>query len=97
MHTIQIWTLIRVKEKCFKHGTKISENDESGHPIIHRNIKRPKILKFVLKSIVDKLNINKVVDPDGILIEMFSALNDLGIDKVTDIINDIYDNVDRPK
>lgn len=46
---------------------------------------------------MDKLNIYKVVDPDGILIEMFSSLNDLGIDKIADIINDIYDNVDRPK
>lgn len=42
-----------MKEKCFKHGTKISENDESGQPIIYRNIKKPKFLKLKIKVCIE--------------------------------------------
>lgn len=39
-----------------------------------------------------KLIRNKATGPDGIVIEMLAALDDFCIDKITDIINEIYNS-----
>lgn len=40
--------------------------------------KKPEILKSKVKLALNKMNRNKAAGPDGIVIEMLSALNDFG-------------------
>lgn len=54
----------------------------------------PEILKFeVIAALIKKKTI-KAAGPDGIVIEMLSALNNFNSDKITEIINEIYNSVD---
>lgn len=54
---------------------------------------RLEILKSEVKSQLTKINTNKATGTGQIVIEMLSAINDIGIDKFTEILNEIYDNV----
>lgn len=44
-----------------------------------------------------KLKRNNVVGPEGIVIEMLVALHDFGIEKISDIIHEIYNSCDIPE
>lgn len=46
---------------------------------------------------MDKMNSNKVVGSDGILIEMLAALDHLGIEKIMEITNKKYNNGEIPE
>lgn len=58
--------------------------DEREQPAINRNIKGPEILKFKMESELTKLGINKEEGLDSIVIEILTASNDFGIEKITD-------------
>lgn len=65
---------------------------------IHKNIEKwPRILKSEVRSTLAKINKNKVSESDGIVIETLSALDAFGIDKITEIVNEIYDIRYRPE
>lgn len=51
----------------------------------------------VLKSEPIKINRDKVARPDKIVVETISALGDLGIDKITEIVNEVYDSIEIPE
>lgn len=63
---------------------------------IHNERKQPEytyrleILKTQVEAALAKLNRNKAAGPEGILTEMLTALDDFGIDKITEITNEIY-------
>lgn len=80
------------KTGCVKSqkGTEIIEkrtflNDETDTSAINKNMKGSEILKSEVKLTLAKLNRNKVTRPDGVVIEMFAALDDISIDKITNI------------
>lgn len=54
----------------------------------------PEILKFEVIAALIKKKTNKAAGPDGIVIEMLSALNNFNRDKITEIINEIYNSGD---
>lgn len=47
-----------------------------------------------MKSALDKINRNKAAGPEGILTEILSASGDFGINKIIEVINEIYDSGD---
>lgn len=51
---------------------------------------RPEILKSKLRSVLKKMNRNKVAGLDVIVTEMLTVLDDFGTDKITGIINELY-------
>lgn len=57
----------------------------------------PKISNPEMKSAQTKSNKNNAVGPDKIVIKILVAIDDFGIDKITEIINNIYDNDDIPE
>lgn len=71
--------------------------DEKVQPKLHRNNEGTKILKSNVESAKTNLNRNKEERPGGIVIDMLATLNDFGIDKITDIIKDIYNGGDIPE
>lgn len=60
-------------------------------PTIHKSIEGPVVLKSQLISTLVKMKTNKAIGSDGTLIEMLSALEYFRIDKIAEIINEIYD------
>ena len=57
----------------------------------------PKILQAEVSTAIKKMRKNKATGPDGIVIEMIEALEEYGIDKVTDVVNKTYDDENFPK
>lgn len=84
--------LILEKEKILQHWNKyIGE-------LFHNERKQPEytygpeILKTEVEAALAKLNRNKAAGPDGIVTKMLTALDDFSIDKITEIISDIYNS-----
>ncbi|XP_047482487.1 uncharacterized protein LOC125034631 [Penaeus chinensis] len=57
----------------------------------------PWILKSEKKAAVGKVKKNKAAGPDEIVTEMVTAMEDFGIEKLTNVINDIYGSGEIPK
>jgi hypothetical protein len=57
----------------------------------------PRILKSEVRSAIKMMRRNKAAGPDGIVVEMIEALEEYGIDRLTDIINKIYDDGEFPE
>lgn len=49
-------------------------------------------LKFKVRSILAKMNKNKVAELDEIVIELLRVFDGLGLDEVTEVINVLYDS-----
>lgn len=61
-------------------------------------MKEQELLKSKLETLLAKLNRNKAVSPDIIVIEMLSAaLDDLGIHNIIEIVKEIYSRGDIPE
>ena len=88
-------TIIVEKEKILERWAEyiddLFNDDRIEQPLILKNMDGPKILKSEVKSSLYKLKSNKAAGPDEVVTEMLIALEDYGIDKLTDIVNEIYD------
>ena len=56
-----------------------------------------KILHDEVRAAMIKMKYGKAAGPDNITIEALAALDDWGIDLITNLLNDIYDNGEIPK
>ena len=56
----------------------------------------PEILRSEMRAAMTKMKRNKTAGPDEIVIEVVTALEDIGIEKVTEVINEIYNTGEIP-
>ena len=93
-------TIIVKKEDVMNRWTEyikeLFQDNRGGKPIIRKPMDGPTILKSEVKAAISKIKRNKAKGPDGIVIEMIQALDDLGIESVTNIANRIYDTGEIP-
>ncbi|XP_063588636.1 uncharacterized protein LOC134765778 [Penaeus indicus] len=61
-------------------------------PRVTESVKGPKILPSEIMEALRRVKINKAAGPDGIVMEMIEALGDYGIEKLTEVVNKIYDD-----
>ena len=66
-------------------------NDERGEIPEMENLNGPIILKEEVKKAIDTLRPGKAPGEDEITTEMLQALDEIGIDKITELCNKIYD------
>lgn len=89
------------KESILKRWTEYIGDlfyDNRGiKPIIKKNIEGPKILISEVRSALSKMKRNKAMGPDEIATEMIVALDEFGLEKLTEIINEIYDSGEVPE
>ncbi|XP_037794114.1 uncharacterized protein LOC119589587 [Penaeus monodon] len=67
---------------------------------MHRKIKElagPIIIKSEVRAAVNNMKRNKAAGPDKIVTEMIVPLEEFGIEKLTDVINEIYDSGEFPE
>ncbi|XP_071944773.1 uncharacterized protein [Antedon mediterranea] len=57
----------------------------------------PKILKAEVRTAIKRLRKNKAAGPDGVAIEMIEALEEYGVEKLTEVINKIYEDGSFPE
>lgn len=58
---------------------------------LHKNIESLEILKFEVRLVLEKMNNNKNPGLNLIVIDMLTTLDDIVIDKTTELINKLYD------
>ena len=66
-------------------------NDEGGEIPKMENLNGPIILTEEVKKAIDSLRPGKAPGEDEITTEMLQALDEIGIDKITELCNKIYD------
>ena len=60
-------------------------------------IEGPNILQSEVRTAIKMMRNYKAAGPDGIVIEMIEALEEYGVEKLTEIINKIYDDGKFPE
>ena len=73
------------------------QDDRGEKPIIKKDMDGPPILKEGVCAAIRKMKHGKAVGPDNIPIEVFSVLEDIGIDFLTKLLNSLYDTGKIPK
>lgn len=58
-----------------------------------KNMEEPLILKSELSSAIANMKKNKAAGPGKIVIEMLTVLNNLGINKFSEVIDKIYESI----
>ena len=60
-------------------------------------IEGPNILKSEVRTAIKMIRKNKAAGPEGVVIEMIEALEEYSVEKLTEIINKIYDDGKFPE
>ena len=60
-------------------------------------IEGPNILKLEVRTVIKMMRRNKAAGPAGVVTEMIEALEEYGVEKLTEIINKIYDDGKFPE
>jgi len=88
--------IVMEKDKILERWSEyISElfHDERGEkPTIHKNMEGPPILRSEVEAALRKMKKNKAAGPDEIVTEMLTSLEDFGKEKLTEMMNEIYDS-----
>ena len=66
-------------------------------PVFTDTLEGPKILKSEVQEAIRKIRRNKAAGPDGIVVEMIDALQEYGVDILTNVINKIYEDGKFPE
>ncbi|GFO20090.1 endonuclease-reverse transcriptase [Plakobranchus ocellatus] len=73
------------------------KDDRCKKPKIKKNIEGPTILKEEVEAAIKKMKNGKATGPDNIPVEIIKALDTLGIDLRTKLLNAIYDSGTVPE
>ena len=72
--------------------------DDRGHkPETRKTIEGPEILKSEVRAALQKMKRKKAAGPDEVIMEMIDALEDFGIEKLTKVLNVVYDSGEIPE
>ena len=87
----------KILERWSEYIEELFDDTRGGVPEIYKNIEGPSILPFEVRAASEKMKNNKAPGPDGITTEMIKALDDFGIEKITILANEVYDNGKIPE
>ena len=92
--------IITEKEQILERWTEyigdLFADDRGDKPEIRKSMEGPEIMKEEVRATLRKMKRNKAAGPDGVVIEMILALEDFGIDKLTEILNEVYNSGEIP-
>ena len=86
-----------ILERWTEYITELFHDCRGEKPAILKNLEGPTILRSEVQAALAKMKRNKATGPDEISAEMLEALDDYGLEKLTELINEIYDSGDIPE
>jgi hypothetical protein len=86
----------KIMDRWAEYVTDLFHDTRCERPSIRKEVGGPKILKAEVRAALNKLKCNKSPGPDEIVVEQIKCLDEFGFDKVTDILNEIYDSGEIP-
>ncbi|GFO19395.1 RNA-directed DNA polymerase from mobile element jockey-like [Plakobranchus ocellatus] len=94
-------TMLMEKKEILNRWSEYVEDlfkdDRCEKPKIKKNIAGPTILEEEVEAAIKKMKNGKATGPDNIPVEIIKALNNLGIDLTTKLLNEIYDSGTIPE
>ena len=88
----------QILERWSEYIEELFDGERGQKPVVRKNIEGPRILKTEVAAAIAHTKRNKAAGPDGTVVEMIeAALDDFGIDTMTEIINEIYDSGTIPE
>ena len=86
----------KILERWNEYIGELFHDNRGEKPTINKPMEGLKILKAEVRTAISRMKKNKAAGPDNIVIEMINALEEFGIEKLTEIINEIYEKGEIP-
>ena len=87
----------KILQRWTEYISDLFADDRGNKPEIWKSMEGPEILTSEVRAALQKLKKNKAAGPDDIVTEMIVALEDFGIEKLTEILNEVYDSGEIPE
>ncbi|GFO13502.1 hypothetical protein PoB_004000700 [Plakobranchus ocellatus] len=81
----------KILERWEEYISELFEDQRKDHNVMKNNFAGPPIMKDEVQAAIRKMKTGKATGSDGISVELIEALGDYGVDKVTTLLNEIYD------
>ena len=93
-------SIIMDKEKILERWAvyigELFEDNRKEHDVMKKNFAGSPIMKDEVREAMRKIKTGKATGPDGLSIELIEALEEYRIEKVTTLLNEIYDTGQIP-
>ncbi|GFR85819.1 transposon TX1 uncharacterized 149 kDa protein [Elysia marginata] len=86
----------RILERWAEYIEELFNDNSKEYDEMKRNFAGPLILKDEVRAAIRKMKSGKATGPDKISVELIEALEDYGIEKTTNLLNEIYDTGQIP-
>ena len=86
----------KILERWAEYIRELFEDNRKEHDVMKKNFAGPPIMKDEVREAMRKMKTGKATGPDGLSIELIEALEEYGIEKVTTLLNEIYDTGQIP-
>ncbi|GFS10001.1 RNA-directed DNA polymerase from mobile element jockey-like [Elysia marginata] len=86
----------RILERWAEYIEELFNDNRKEYDVMKRNLAGPPILKDEVRAAIRKMKSGKATGPDKISVELIEALEDYGIEKTTNLLNEIYDTGQIP-
>ena len=86
----------KILERWAEYIGELFEDNRKEHDVMKKNFAGPPIMKDEVREAMIKMKTGKATGPDGLSIELIEALEEDGIEKVTTLLNEIYDTGQIP-
>ncbi|GFS03903.1 RNA-directed DNA polymerase from mobile element jockey-like [Elysia marginata] len=86
----------RILERWAEYIEELFNDNRKEYDVMERNFAGPPILKVEVRAAIRKMKSGKATGPDKISVELIEALEDYGIEKTTNLLNEIYDTGQIP-
>ena len=86
----------KILERWAEYIGELFEDNRKEHDVMKKNFAGPPIMKDKVREAMRKMKTGKATGPDGLSIELIEALEEYGIEKVTTLLNEIYDTGQIP-
>ena len=86
----------KILERWAEYIRELFEDNRKEHDVIKKKFAGPPTMKDEVRKAMRKMKTGKATGPDGLSIELIEALEEYGIEKVTTLLNEIYDTGQIP-
>ena len=86
----------KILERWAEYIRELFEDNRKEHDVMKKNFAGPPIMKDEVREAIRKMKTGKATGPDGLSIKLIEALEEYGIEKVTTLLNEIYDTGQIP-